>query len=153
MLSVEFSGQAPGLSRIWLRRLLAQAYRLAGGRGQACVAVVIVNDRLIRRLNRAYRRQDRPTDVLSFDYAERPFGPPARRRGRDTAPRELGDIVISAERVRRQAKAAGRPFRQEFSLALVHGLLHLLGFDHATARQKKIMFGLQQEILMRAKVF
>jgi len=149
---VEFRGRAPGLSHGEMRRLLALAFRLAGGRGQANLAVAVVNDRVIRRLNRAYRGENRPTDVLSFGYAEWPFAK-SRRRFRRGGSRELGDIVISVESVRRQAKAVGRPASQEFCLVLTHGLLHLLGFDHATARQKKLMFGLQQEILMRAKIF
>ena len=77
--------------------------------------VALVSDRRIAALNRRYRRQGRATDVLSF---------PARANG------YLGDVVISTETARRQARRFGHSLNEEVKLLMLHGLLHLLGYDH-----------------------
>jgi probable rRNA maturation factor len=79
------------------------------------VTVAIVPDRRIRALNQRYRRTDRATDVLSFPSGE---------------PGCLGDIVIAAGVARRQARAAGHSLQTELRVLALHGLLHLLGYDH-----------------------
>lgn len=89
------------------------------------VAVAIGSDELLQHLNRDYRDQDRPTDVLSFAYLE---------PGEDTAPGDreyaVGDIYISIERAVEQADLAGHRLENETALLAIHGMLHLLGFDH-----------------------
>ena len=99
--------RAPGLSR-WLRSV-------APSRAQGRVAVAVVPDRRIRQLNRFFRRRDSATDVLSFPSDE---------------PGCLGDIVIAAGVARRQARQAGHSLQTEFRVLALHGLLHLLGYDH-----------------------
>lgn len=99
--------RAPGLAR-WLASV-------APARARGGVTVAIVADAGVRTLNRRYRRVNRPTDVLSF---------PAGERGR------LGDIVIAAGVARRQARAAGHSVQAELRVLALHGLLHLLGYDH-----------------------
>jgi probable rRNA maturation factor len=79
------------------------------------VTVALVSDARIRALNRRYRGKDRATDVLSFPGA---------------APATLGDIVIAAGVARRQAQAAGHSVQTELRVLALHGLLHLLGYDH-----------------------
>jgi probable rRNA maturation factor len=79
------------------------------------VAVAIISDARVRRLNRVYRKQDRPTDVLSF---------PSEDSGC------LGDIVIAAGVARRQSTASGHSLQTELRVLALHGLLHLLGYDH-----------------------
>jgi probable rRNA maturation factor len=111
------SVRAPALSS-WLARVAP-----AGARGT--VSVALVSNRRIRALNRAYRRQDHPTDVLSFG-AE----PPPRRGRAARAGRFLGDIVIAREIARRQALEAGHSETTELRVLALHGLLHLLGYDH-----------------------
>lgn len=149
MIDIDISGRSPrGLDISGLRRLVRSAYRLGGGAGRARFSLAFVSDADIRRLNRRWRGRDKATDVLSFGYKN---AIPAGGRGR-SAVRELGDVVISVPTARRQAASAGRPLRAEIALLLVHGLLHLLGHDHAGRRQEERMFGLQQEILMRAKL-
>ncbi len=76
----------------------------------------------MRSLNRRYRGIDRTTDVLSFSFREGAFA--------DLRPDILGDIVISVPQAERQARQAGHPFAREVELLLVHGLVHLLGYDH-----------------------
>lgn len=107
-----------------LEKLLDQMlseYNLQSGE----VAVVIGGDELLHRLNRDYRDVDRPTDVLSFTYLE---------PGEDPAPGDreyaVGDIYISIERALEQAELAGHRIEKETALLAIHGMLHLLGFDH-----------------------
>ena len=104
----------PALVR-WLRRAAPRAARGA-------VTVALVSDARIRALNRRYRGVDRVTDVLAF-----PMGPEGQR---STGDRHLGDIVIATGRADRQARAIGHAPAIELQLLALHGLLHLLGYDH-----------------------
>ena len=90
--------------------------------GNVEVSVLFVGDRAMRSLNRRYRRKDRTTDVLSF-----PFHEGAKRAVR---PELLGDIVIAVPVAERQACDAGTGLAAEIDRLLVHGLLHLVGYDH-----------------------
>jgi probable rRNA maturation factor len=90
---------------------------------QTCdVSVVIVNDARMHRLNAQYRGVNQPTDVLAFAMREGPF--PALH------PHLLGDVVISADTALRQAQARQRTLAEELTHLLIHGTLHLLGYDH-----------------------
>ncbi len=80
-----------------------------------------VSDREMRRLNRTFRHQDRPTDVLSFPGDESPI-----------APAHLGDIAVSVPTARRQASKLGHSVDRELRILLLHGILHCLGHDHET---------------------
>ena len=99
--------RAPGLRR-WLADV-------APARARGTVTVAIVPDARVRALNREYRRKDTSTDVLSF---------PSEERG------HLGDVVIAAGVARRQARDAGHSLQTELRVLALHGLLHLLGYDH-----------------------
>jgi probable rRNA maturation factor len=90
-------------------------------------------------LNRVYRRVTRPTDVLAFPMTEGRFG--------GHWPDLLGDVVISVETAQRQAQAAGGDLRAELALLLVHGILHLLGYDHGSIREQRRMWRKQRLIL------
>ena len=100
---------APGLAR-WLSST-------APARARGLVTVALVSDRKIRTLNRTYRHKDYATDVLSFPAAD---------------PATLGDVVIATGVARRQAREAGHPLQTELRVLALHGLLHLLGYDHET---------------------
>lgn len=94
------------------------------------VTVAIVSDARMRALNRQFRQVDAPTDVLSFPAA---VPPPVAAPGRAAVPpTDLGDIVIARGVARRQARAAGHPVATELRVLSLHGLLHLLGYDHET---------------------
>ena len=99
--------RAPGLAR-WLASL-------APARARGAVTVAVVPDTRVRLLNRQYRRKDTATDVLSFPSDERGY---------------LGDIVIASGVARRQAAAGGHSLQTELRVLALHGLLHLLGYDH-----------------------
>ena len=87
---------------------------------QALVSLDFVGDDRMRRLNRSYRGHDATTDVLAF----------AMREAQGPRTPLLGDVVISLDTAARQAKAQGHDLRREIAILLVHGILHLLGFDH-----------------------
>ena len=112
----------PGLAA-WLRRVAP-----ARARGVVCVA--LVSDRRVRALNRAYRRKDYATDVLSFPNKTAPPFVPAVSPVSSVVERFLGDIVIARGVARRQAREAGHSERTELRVLALHGLLHLLGYDH-----------------------
>ena len=100
------------------------------------LSVSIVNNESIQNLNLKYRNIDSPTDVLSFEQNE-----VFENR------RILGDIIISTEKVEEQASEKDRAFYDELQLLLIHGLLHLLGYDHDTKEKEVKMFQLQDEII------
>lgn len=87
------------------------------------------------QLNAAYMRRRGPTDVLSFPAAEQPLG-----RG---APKPLGDLILCPPYIRAQAKKHRRRFRDELAQVAIHGVLHLLGYDHLRARDAKVMRALE----------
>ena len=107
------------------------------------VAIVISDDATLHDLNRRFRGVDRPTDVIAFTNDPRgPFGV-----GAVGMPRYLGDIVISVERAAAQAEEAGGALTEELQLLTVHGVLHLLGYDHVTPAEKTQMWAAQAEVL------
>jgi probable rRNA maturation factor len=102
------------------------------------LGMVIGNDRLVQKLNAKYRQVDAPTDVLSFAAGE--VDP-------DTKDVYLGDIVISLARATEQANHEGHPVGEELQLLVVHGTLHLLGYDHESIDDRKKMQAAQDQIL------
>jgi probable rRNA maturation factor len=102
---------------------------IAPARARGEVAVALVTDGHVRTLNRRYRRKDAPTDVLSFPGSSDGTPSTSSRRSKDER-RELGDIVIAKGVARRQAREAGHAYQTELRVLALHGLLHLLGFDH-----------------------
>ena len=109
------------------------------GLGKADVTVCLVSDAEIARMNQAFRKKKGPTDVLSFPEVERarPMRLPRRSgsRRRNAAGREfLGDVVIAPASARRNAKKLGRTLPEELRILTLHGVLHLLGYDHETDR-------------------
>jgi probable rRNA maturation factor len=126
--------RAPGLGA-WLRGVAP-----ASARGHLTIA--IAPDTRVRALNKRFRRTDKATDVLSF---------PAGERG------ELGDVIIAAGVARRQALAAGHSLQTELKVLALHGLLHLLGYDHETddgrmlrvERRLRLKGGLREGLIER----
>ena len=104
------------------------------------LTIVLTNDARLQELNRDYLGIDAPTDVLSF---------PASELDPETGARYIGDILISIARAESQATAAGHPLESEVQLLVVHGVLHLLGHDHAEAQEKARMWKAQAEVLER----
>jgi probable rRNA maturation factor len=133
--------EAPGWRRAfpasarYLRRVAKAALRAADAHAVPAAAggltLVLADDALQRRLNREYRGRDKPTNVLSFDGA----------------PGALGDVVLALETVVAEARAQGKPLADHVAHLVVHGVLHLMGYDHETKRAARRMERLEVAIL------
>lgn len=103
-------------------------------------SIIIVDNKKIHEINKQYRGIDRPTDVISFALED--------SEGVELENyRILGDIYISIDKVKEQAREYGHSETRELCFLAVHGFLHLLGYDHMKPDEEKIMFGKQEEIL------
>jgi probable rRNA maturation factor len=109
------------------------------------IGVVFTDDAAARRLNRAWRGQDRPTNVLSFPTFERLVESAPRQV--PAGPLPLGDVVLALETVRAEAAAARIPLADHVAHLIVHGCLHLLGYDHQNGADAALMEGLERQIL------
>jgi probable rRNA maturation factor len=117
-----------------LERFLQKVKREIG-LGKDCVAIRLIGDVEMTRLNETYRRKKGPTDVLSFPVAADSVKPGTfRQQVRKARGEFLGDIAISPALARRNAKALGRRLPEELKVLILHGVLHLLGYDHETDR-------------------
>ncbi len=106
----------------------------------ACFSIIFIDDEKMHEMNLEYRGIDRTTDVLSFALEDNDFI--------ECEIRNLGDVFISITKMRSQAVEYGHSEKRELSFLSVHGLLHLLGYDHTRSKEEeKIQFGLQDEIL------
>lgn len=116
-----------------------------------CEAFITLTDNeSIREINMEHRGIDKPTDVLSFPLVEYVDGKPDIQPGDidpDTNRVSLGDIIISAEKAKEQSESYGHSIEREFAFLAVHGMLHLLGYDHESEHDEKIMFKKQDEVL------
>lgn len=110
-------------------RKAARTILSASGCPDARLSILIVDDAQIRELNRDYLGKDRPTNVISFAMQE--------GEGAGVQPDLLGDVVISAETAARDAAEADEPFESELYFLLLHGILHLLGYDHERGTEEE----------------
>lgn len=135
-VDVRFETRVPGVSAAWVGRcvrLTLAAERAA----RAAVSVVVTDDRLMRALNKRSLKHDYTTDVLSFE---------ADARG-ERAGSYLGDVVVCAAYARRMAAELGIAFKEELARYLVHGTLHLLGYDDLREPARSRMHRRQEAIL------
>jgi probable rRNA maturation factor len=109
------------------------------------LSITFVDNARIQEINREYRNKDAATDVISFAMEE--MGEDEIQIIGEDIPRVLGDIIISIERTKEQAHEYGHSFERELGFLALHGFLHLLGYDHMTESDEKVMFTKQKEIL------
>ncbi|MFJ7847350.1 rRNA maturation RNase YbeY [Peribacillus sp. NPDC097206] len=109
------------------------------------ISVTFVDNKRIQEINKEYRNKDSATDVISFALEE--MGEEEVEIIGAEMPRMLGDIIISIERTKEQAEEYGHSFDRELGFLALHGFLHLLGYDHMTEEDEKVMFSRQKEIL------
>lgn len=128
-----------------MRDLIESAAKAEGVEDGAELSITFVDNERIREINREYRGKDQPTDVISFALEDMGEGE-AEIVGADM-PRMLGDMIISIPRTKEQAEEYGHSFERELGFLTVHGFLHLLGYDHMTEEEEKVMFGKQAKIL------
>ncbi len=135
-LRVDYVARTPAPDVVAIRRWVRAALK-GVRRGQIAVGVRVVGSAESRQLNRTYRHKDRPTNVLSF-----PFEAPAGAKS-DV----LGDLVICAPVVRREAREQGRDTEAHWAHMVVHGILHLRGYDHQNNKEAAAMERLEGRIL------
>ena len=108
--------------------------------------VIIVDNHYIHELNKKYRNIDRETDVITFALEDE------KETVAPVGERILGDIYISIDKAISQAKEYGHSLLRELSFLAVHGFYHLLGYDHMTEEEEKVMFSKQEEVLHECKI-
>jgi probable rRNA maturation factor len=143
-LELNIAGDVPAdLNLAPLERTVAMVNELQAPWLQSGVVnLKLVDDAAIKELNSKYSGNDEATDVLSFSYVE--DGEPVEG--------ELGDMVISLQTAERQADQAGTSLSEELALLVLHGCLHILGFDHQTGTDQQRLDNLQSDILSAANV-
>ena len=132
------AGNGRFLSAAFLRRAVLATLARAAPAVVGDITVVLAGDRAVRKLNRTFRGIDRATDVLSFDIGD------GLKRGEP-----FGDVVISVDMARRQAREYGATLREEVARLLVHGTLHLCGYDHQEPREAARMHGLTRRLVRK----
>ncbi|MGM8364616.1 rRNA maturation RNase YbeY [Virgibacillus sp. W0181] len=128
-----------------LQRIIEYAGKTEGVSHESELSINFVDNREMQELNRNYRQQDNPTDVISFALQDSVDGE-VSIVGKDI-PLLLGDIVISVEKAKEQAITYDHSLQREIGFLAVHGFLHLLGYDHYSEENERIMFNKQDEIL------
>lgn len=123
--------QAPALSPAFVSKVVSAVQReVTMPSSWATLSVVVVGDQSIQQLNQQYRQQSYIPDVLSFPYGQ-----------------DGGEVVICYAQAKRQAAQKQVPLKRELAWLLIHGILHVMGYDHETARDAKVMRPLEQTIL------
>ena len=137
-LSVSSISKCPFLNKKKLKSIVRFVFKYVGAK-DANLSIVFTSDRAIKRLNYLYRRKNRPTDVLAFSMRE------GKHLKRDSL--ILGDVIISVDRAKRQAKNFNTSFKKEIYLYVIHGILHLLGYDDERPSSGKRMRKKEMQIL------
>jgi probable rRNA maturation factor len=140
-VDVQIATDAAGIpSRTVIRNWVQRAVDVTDSGRDVDVSVRIVDEEEMRALNRNYRDQDKSTNVLAFPAGDAGFVPPGERP-------LLGDIVVCADIVAREADEQGKPLDHHWGHMLVHGTLHLLGHDHISEREAEAMEALERRVL------
>jgi len=132
-----------------IEQAVAAALATEGVAGAIEVSVLVTDDATLHQLNRDYRNVDAPTDVLSFADDEQIDGASTAFVRPPDAPRYLGDLAISYERVVAQAAEYGHSRARELAFLTVHGILHLLGYDHERGEVEQAAMRAHEELIMQ----
>lgn len=134
------------LSVAWLKKVAWQVLAAENAKPMVEVGLVITGQDKIKELNLKYLEEDSPTDVLSFPMMEPDLGencfvnPPDKRL-------RIGEVIISYPQAKKQAKEHGHRVKKEVTILIIHGILHLLGYDHDTSGRKRVMRKRESDIL------
>ncbi|WP_026105125.1 rRNA maturation RNase YbeY [Halalkalibacterium ligniniphilum] len=142
---IDETGTLTESDEVLIRQILETAATVEGLDGELELSISFVDDQQIQEINREYRGKDAPTDVISFALNE--MGEDELDIIDADTPNVLGDIIISIPRTHEQAEEYGHSFHRELGFLVVHGFLHLLGYDHMTEEEEKEMFSRQEDIL------
>lgn len=145
-INVSIEGKFVGCPKAgWLRRVAEEVLKAEGIDKKAELSLIITGQKKIHELNKAYLGEDRPTDVLSFPMLTEPD------KGAFVAAPDgkmhLGEVIISSPQVGIQAEEHGHTVGKEMAVLIIHGVLHLLGYDHARAAEKRKMRAREMAIL------
>ena len=145
-MEIDFNSLYPELENYEeiYREIASKAISHLGLSFDPIISVSLVNDETIHQINNDYRHIDKVTDVISFAFNDGEDRESLYHSGSMVV---LGDIYICVEQAKRQAEEYGHPLDREMRFLFVHGLLHLLGYDHMKKEDEEIMFPLQEEIL------
>ncbi|WP_201779720.1 rRNA maturation RNase YbeY [Oxobacter pfennigii] len=131
-----------------IKKVAKKAIEYEGVNSNPQISVILVDNKEIKEINRVYRKIDSATDVLSFPQIDYPADLENKENiDPDTGELVLGDIAISLERAYEQSKEYNHTFEREVAFLTVHGVLHLLGYDHETEEERNIMRVKEEEIL------
>lgn len=121
-----------------LKKVFNEVLRITGINTKKNISVVIVNNKEIKKLNQLYRKKDKETDVLSFSFLE---DEKCFKGAKDAV---MGEIIISGDQAKKQAKEKKHIFSKEITILFIHGLLHILGYDHKWKKETVKMQGLEK---------
>ena len=133
-----------GISSVKIKNVVGDVLKQIK-KSQVQVSVNLIGDQKMQRLNRVYHKQDKITDVLSFAVQD-------GKHIIDSKEVDLGDLFICIPQIKRQAKKEGVSFKEEMVRMIVHGILHLAGYDHHDKSTEKEMFGLQERLVKKNKI-
>ena len=125
-----------------IKKICKKISKIEQVKGKHYLSIIIVDNNKIHEINKQYRDIDNPTDVISFAMID----------GENELPQEMGDIFISYDKIIEQAENYGHSILREFSFLVSHGVHHLLGYDHMTPEDEKVMFEKQENILKLLKI-
>lgn len=125
-----------------IKKICKKISKIEQIKGKHYLSIIIVDNNKIHEINKQYRDIDNPTDVISFAMID----------GENELPQEMGDIFISYDKIIEQAENYGHSILREFSFLVSHGVHHLLGYDHMSPEDEKVMFEKQENILKLLKI-
>lgn len=125
-----------------IKKICKKISKIEQIKGKHYLSIIIVDNNKIHEINKQYRDIDNSTDVISFAMID----------GENELPQEMGDIFISYDKIIEQAGNYGHSILREFSFLVSHGVHHLLGYDHMTPEDEKVMFEKQENILKLLKI-
>lgn len=136
-----------------IKRVIDKCYEVEGLKNsKLIITITLTTSEQIRKINNQYRNIDKETDVLSFPMFEKEEIDYKIKNNEFLCEDVLGDIVISISKVEEQAKEYGHSFERELSYMIVHGFYHLMGYDHMTENDKKIMRPKEDKILNELRI-
>jgi probable rRNA maturation factor len=144
----EFKGL---VDKDWARRIAQQVLKAENVTPPYEVSLVFTDSETVQRLNRDYRGVDEPTDVIAFYMLPQKENSPTFVLPPDGVTR-LGEVIISYPQAVEQSREQGHSVNEELALLIVHGILHLLGYDHQQPEEEKRMRGREQELLRKCQL-
>jgi probable rRNA maturation factor len=139
-------GFEAGVEPSWLEDVAQRVLAAEKAKSKTEVGIVVTGQEMVQQLNRNFRGQDEPTDVLAFSSREEAVGLPTFILAPDGLS-HLGEVIISYPQALKQAEEHSHSLKKELTILLIHGLLHLLGYDHEEGEQERQMQAREKELL------